>query len=489
MGFSTDLWDQFELVYKRVQEGKKWCHSLSVFLKKRSELEKDYAKKLQALTKSTETEFGTMHSAWVDIKTETDNVAKAHQLFGEDIGTLIQEPIDTLLKGMVKQRRTLRDAGRKILKDLKSAEEHHSKAKTKFEQCRKKQDEAQEQYEKESFANANSAAAKKLASKVATESKSAAEADQQYTKGVQALKALQEKAYDSELPKILDELEDLERNRMSSMKGYLEKYVELQAKIPPESQQSCTKMQNAVNAVNIGGDLDGFVAQTKTGKHKPPKVEYEPYDSKLGACRPSPSAVEYESRPSGPSRAPSVNTMTSQPVQPKAAAPAATPTPTPAPAPTPSASNGASYHDAGSSQYIGKARALFDYTATDDGELSFKEGELINIILKDPSGWWQGELNGVIGVFPSVDWVQEVTDDANPFAGGADHHAPPSGSGTTASAGKYKALYRYPAEADYELTINEGDILSVESEQDGWFFGSNDRGESGKFPSNYVEKM
>eukprot|EP00013_Stygamoeba_regulata_P028858 CAMPEP_0177646796 /NCGR_PEP_ID=MMETSP0447-20121125/9957_1 /TAXON_ID=0 /ORGANISM="Stygamoeba regulata, Strain BSH-02190019" /LENGTH=1048 /DNA_ID=CAMNT_0019149337 /DNA_START=284 /DNA_END=3426 /DNA_ORIENTATION=- len=57
---------------------------------------------------------------------------------------------------------------------------------------------------------------------------------------------------------------------------------------------------------------------------------------------------------------------------------------------------------------IGKCRALYDYDATDPNELSFKQNEIITILQKDPSGWWQGELNGRVGVFPSVDWVEEV---------------------------------------------------------------------------------
>jgi endophilin-A len=49
--------------------------------------------------------------------------------------------------------------------------------------------------------------------------------------------------------------------------------------------------------------------------------------------------------------------------------------------------------------------ALYDYDATDDGELSFKEGDQIKVI--DNSGdWWMGELKGQTGMFPS-NYVQK----------------------------------------------------------------------------------
>lgn len=52
------------------------------------------------------------------------------------------------------------------------------------------------------------------------------------------------------------------------------------------------------------------------------------------------------------------------------------------------------------------ARALFDYEATCDEELSFQEGQLIRVISTEndgvDDGWWHGEVGGTIGLFPSL---------------------------------------------------------------------------------------
>jgi len=56
----------------------------------------------------------------------------------------------------------------------------------------------------------------------------------------------------------------------------------------------------------------------------------------------------------------------------------------------------------------GQCKALYDYTGENDGDLAFKEGDLINVIDKsDPSGWWEGEVGGVRGFFPS-NFVEEI---------------------------------------------------------------------------------
>jgi len=48
-----------------------------------------------------------------------------------------------------------------------------------------------------------------------------------------------------------------------------------------------------------------------------------------------------------------------------------------------------------------QARALYDYEATNDTELSFTEGDILTITERDDSGWWFAELNGQTGFVPN----------------------------------------------------------------------------------------
>jgi len=51
-------------------------------------------------------------------------------------------------------------------------------------------------------------------------------------------------------------------------------------------------------------------------------------------------------------------------------------------------------------------KALYEYSAVSDEELSFPEGAEIRLLQKDDNGiddgWWEGEYMGKIGVFPSI---------------------------------------------------------------------------------------
>ena len=51
-------------------------------------------------------------------------------------------------------------------------------------------------------------------------------------------------------------------------------------------------------------------------------------------------------------------------------------------------------------------RALYEYSAVSEEEISFPEGAIIKLLRKDDNGiddgWWEGVYNGRCGVFPSI---------------------------------------------------------------------------------------
>ncbi|XP_071381417.1 F-BAR and double SH3 domains protein 2-like isoform X1 [Centroberyx affinis] len=66
-------------------------------------------------------------------------------------------------------------------------------------------------------------------------------------------------------------------------------------------------------------------------------------------------------------------------------------------------------------------RALYDYEGQADEELSFVEGAVIRLLSRDTQtddGFWEGELNGRVGVFPSV-LVEDLTENGENSGGGA----------------------------------------------------------------------
>ncbi|XP_066149129.1 protein nervous wreck isoform X2 [Euwallacea fornicatus] len=83
----------------------------------------------------------------------------------------------------------------------------------------------------------------------------------------------------------------------------------------------------------------------------------------------------------------------------------------------------------GSDAPISYCIALYDYDGEGGEELTFEEGQIIKILSKCAhsidDGWWQGELEGAIGNFPSL-VVEECDEYGEPLTNQWDETPPPS---------------------------------------------------------------
>ena len=44
--------------------------------------------------------------------------------------------------------------------------------------------------------------------------------------------------------------------------------------------------------------------------------------------------------------------------------------------------------------------AMFDFTKGRDDELTFREGAIIYVVKKNDDGWYEGIMDGTVGLFP-----------------------------------------------------------------------------------------
>ena len=52
-------------------------------------------------------------------------------------------------------------------------------------------------------------------------------------------------------------------------------------------------------------------------------------------------------------------------------------------------------------------KARFNFQQTNEDELTFNKGDIINVTRQEEGGWWEGALNGKTGWFPS-NYVREI---------------------------------------------------------------------------------
>ncbi|KOC62980.1 SH3 domain-containing kinase-binding protein 1 [Habropoda laboriosa] len=119
---------------------------------------------------------------------------------------------------------------------------------------------------------------------------------------------------------------------------------------------------------------------------------------------------------------------------------------------------------------------LFKYEPCNKDELTLVPQDSIEFLGEAEEGWWRGRLKGKVGVFPSNFVSPPVYEDS-------DKHKDPDKKEIC------KVLFPYEAANVDELTLNEGDIITLLSRNapdKGWWIGELD-GQVGLFPDNFVE--
>mmetsp|Transcript_11027 Transcript_11027/g.33761 ORF Transcript_11027/g.33761 Transcript_11027/m.33761 type:complete len:529 (-) Transcript_11027:49-1635(-) len=522
--YGEDLWDGFEIVYKRCADGKDFCKKLQGWYHKRASIEREYAKHLAALAKATEVDIGTVGVAWETVKAETLALSTKHQSIADSITAQGENPLGAFLKESKKPLAKLQEQGRKLLSELSKAESKEVGCKGAFEKAHKQQDETKDEYERATFNNAQSKQVDRLSKKLKGDTKKASQADAAYADSVSKLASTQQKVWHQEMPAVLSQLQDLEERRVDVVKTTFLALATIQETLAPAAQSVAEAIKTRAAAISSSEDVDTLIRENKTGATIPPTATYEPYDSAQGRCVPSsggasagggassfssPSSSQDLSRDAGGSSSsfspPSSSSSSMSAVGP----PTSSFTPVMGGGPptlVPRGGGGTGAEDKG----ISVARARYDYDSGDPSELSFKAGDIITVLEKDESGWWHGELNGASGVFPSVDWVEERQPDGSFVAvvgDGADEDeaadedggygeaavADEGGYGESAASGDlcyYVADFDFVGEAEDELSFYEGERFSAadNAEQDGWLWCTKEDGSGayGKAPMNYV---
>ncbi|XP_033635342.1 intersectin-1-like [Asterias rubens] len=151
------------------------------------------------------------------------------------------------------------------------------------------------------------------------------------------------------------------------------------------------------------------------------------------------------------------------------------------------------------------ARVIAPYTATSAEQLSLSLGQLIAVRKKNPSGWWEGELQArgkkkQIGWFPA-NYVQIMGGTGTPGTSTPSELGSPTTAISPKPVGDRVAtpsadsvcqvitLYPYVKQNDDELSFGKGIVLNVTSKEDKDWWKGELNGSTGVFPANYVQEL
>lgn len=184
------------------------------------------------------------------------------------------------------------------------------------------------------------------------------------------------------------------------------KLVEAQTALNTELQRSTQQAQEVVAAINGLQDVQDFIGENKTGLLPSKPTEYEPYKwQQEHASVPASQKSRMSTTPSaaaasgGVAKASTLSGSGSSTIN-RSGGAAGGGSPASSIAAAAAARGAATETASAASSGARKAKALYEYTASDETEISFDVDDIVLVHKVDDSGWWEGENKGRRGIFP-----------------------------------------------------------------------------------------
>eukprot|EP01090_Pellita_catalonica_P021140 TRINITY_DN7836_c0_g1_i1.p1 TRINITY_DN7836_c0_g1~~TRINITY_DN7836_c0_g1_i1.p1 ORF type:complete len:497 (+),score=118.82 TRINITY_DN7836_c0_g1_i1:97-1587(+) len=492
--FKNDLkvnHDGFGLFYSRIDGDLKSMADISNFSKKLARLEASYAKDLQSLLgqswKKTASELGTLKKSWDVWHEELGKVATFHEDLSKSLNDLSTE-MDKNVKESNSTKKSVNKTGSRLTNEMNDALRNLKRAKDTYYKDHKTADSNEASYNaKKNDQNAKQKDIDKLNKKSVEARDRCQTSDVNYKKMLDAANTAQSKFYNSDMPSLLQKIQNFEEKRTTFFKDELTKYLSV-LNNGPAIYTGVTKTMNEVSAaIDPKSDVAEFISTNKSAAVPVPEdILYEPYgggpaikrstggsgknisikksdpvksygltedDQKLSAKEKeaklqsqlseikdkikseikskkgldkltkfyaSDPVAQQKAQQEAADQQAKVDKLkdekkkilkqlaeldggaTGSGISVEAASPVSTREVVEV-----SEAAGAPLEEAEDYPEI-EAKALFDYDAANDTELSFKAGDILIITEQDDSGWWYAELNGVQGFIPN-NYVQVVS--------------------------------------------------------------------------------
>jgi len=502
MGFE-ELWDGFEKVCKRSNDGEQFVGAILRYFTKRQKLELDYAKALDHLADGMkeEQEIGTTKEMWTTLQAETKTLGEERTKCTEKLMDLTTTVANDLREGK-RNRTVLVTRGQKLVTDLAATEAVMKKARTKYCDARKLQQKSIQTVEKAKSAGSNVAKLQKDAEK---NEKRAEKSDNEYRISVNNLKGAQDKFYESDMPALLKDFQEHERMRLEKVREYIQKFIDLWTPLVPSTKSSIDRFQGKLKEVDIQSDLNLFVEQNRPESDQPPpRAQYISYDgSVVQDAGGSSSSSSSSTAPAGKEKKDKPEKTKEKPEKFRLGL----------------GKKKDDKHE-GEGEKDGKEKDKDkdkEKKREKDGKTPTKQDSSKNlnggkIEEKEPAGGKAGGddedkkvahasiATATVTINQGGTTSSTTNTDSNTGGGGSGG----AGSGGAASSPslpksdksdkadselvELMTIYAYDATEDNELTFGEGEIIYlIEKDDSGWWRGRNKKGVEGVFPSNFVE--
>ncbi|XP_023206406.1 proline-serine-threonine phosphatase-interacting protein 1 isoform X2 [Xiphophorus maculatus] len=382
----------YENLIQRLNEGRRTCKDVEDLLKMRASAEEKYGKELVSIARKAggSAEICTLRASFDEMKTQIENIGNLHiQLSG-----FLKEEVkrmEEFRERQKEQRKKFEVIMEKVQKTKVSLYKKTIDSKKSYEQRCREADEAEQTAEK--LGNAPTATPKQI-DKMNNKSKqcreTAAEAENQYKSNIEQLDRVRQE-WESTHVEVCEIFQQQEEDRISVIRNALWVHCNQLSMQCVKDDECCENVRNSLENCDIITDNNNFVEMKKCNLTPPAPIEYQNYYENNASLQNGsagfvegvkkrisnllPGSCTFGSKLT-------INEGVSEPPGTSDGVYASIP--------------GLQHFNQSTNEY----KAVYDYVAQGQDELSISVGDIVVVIHEGEDGWWTVQRNGQSGLVP-----------------------------------------------------------------------------------------
>uniref|UniRef100_UPI00358DF1CB formin-binding protein 1 isoform X2 n=1 Tax=Myxine glutinosa TaxID=7769 RepID=UPI00358DF1CB len=314
MSWGDELWDQFDNVEKHTQWGIDYMEKYCKFVRDRAEVEVNYAKQIRSLAKKYQPKKNSREEddsrftscrAFLMVLSELNDYAGQHEVISENMNMSILQEMLGYVQELKQERKMQLHEGRKAQQHLEACWKQLESCKKRFERDCKEAEKALQYFDKmDNDINVTKADVEKARQQSNQRTQLAEDTKNEYATQLQKYNEEQNQHYFAIMPKIFQDLQDMEEKRTCTFSRSLLNFADIDRQVMPILSKCLDGMTKAAEDINQQSDAAAIVEAHKSGFQRPSDVEFEDFsqfisrthsDSSLSVGKPDGSRTDSKS--------------------------------------------------------------------------------------------------------------------------------------------------------------------------------------------------
>ncbi|XP_076346744.1 formin-binding protein 1-like isoform X3 [Tachypleus tridentatus] len=277
------LLDQYDNLGAHTQRGIDFLDKYAQFIKDRCSIEGEYASKLRRLVKNYQPkkkeeedyQFSSC-KAFLHMLNEVSDMAGQHELIAENMTTQIVKEINNLVKEFKDERKRHLHEGSKLHAQLQASLAQLDKAKKAYEKAFREAEKAQENFTKaDADLNLSRAEVEKARTFSVMKNQTCEDCKTEYANQLQKTNELQRQHYSTTLPKVFQQLQDMDERRITFIQNFIKLSADIQQHVFPIVNKCLDGIVKASETVDPKQDSRLVIERFKSGFSPPEDYPFE----------------------------------------------------------------------------------------------------------------------------------------------------------------------------------------------------------------------